>query len=353
MSFLDNSGDIILDAVLTDIGRKRMAAGNFTISKFALGDDEINYQLYNKAHPSGSAYYDLEIMQTPVLEPVTMNNAINYGLMDITNLNLLYMPAIKTNPQADASSPSGWTSPMGTTRACYVTGGVYLLAANLTTYNQLTSSRVNSPMGVEQYRYRMRGDNPSAEETNFILFETGIDNNKITATQGNRTAYLDATNMMDNSFTISANELFIASVYGLNSATTIANDMSDSTSESMIAPSFGYLTDAGSGVSSTTKANFNDFSTPARPNGILGTSKFSVIQGPRGTVGALQFMIAAGLGTETGTNPDQRYYDYGKVAQNLYGDDHTYDYIDTVVFVKGDASSQTLQLPVRIIRQNT
>ena len=29
MAFLDNSGDIILDAVLTDAGRQRMAQGNF------------------------------------------------------------------------------------------------------------------------------------------------------------------------------------------------------------------------------------------------------------------------------------------------------------------------------------
>ena len=33
MAFLDNSGDIILDAVLTDLGRKRLAQGNFKISK--------------------------------------------------------------------------------------------------------------------------------------------------------------------------------------------------------------------------------------------------------------------------------------------------------------------------------
>ena len=63
MGFLDNSGDIILDAVLTDAGRKELAAGTFSITKFALGDDEINYQLYNPAHPSGSSYYDLEIVQ--------------------------------------------------------------------------------------------------------------------------------------------------------------------------------------------------------------------------------------------------------------------------------------------------
>ena len=69
MAFLDNSGDIILDAVLTDKGRRLLANGNgFTITKFALGDDEINYGNFNKAHPSGSAYYDLEILQTPVFE---------------------------------------------------------------------------------------------------------------------------------------------------------------------------------------------------------------------------------------------------------------------------------------------
>ena len=69
MAFLDNSGDIILDAVLTDTGRMRLAKGDgsFKITKFALGDDEINYQLYRNINnpegrsPSGSAFYDLAI----------------------------------------------------------------------------------------------------------------------------------------------------------------------------------------------------------------------------------------------------------------------------------------------------
>ena len=49
MAFLDNSGDIILDAVLTDEGRRRLALGDgsFRITKFALGDDEIDYSLYD------------------------------------------------------------------------------------------------------------------------------------------------------------------------------------------------------------------------------------------------------------------------------------------------------------------
>ena len=78
MAFLDNSGDIILDAVLTDTGRFRLAKGDgsFKIVKFAFGDDEINYGNYNSAHASGSAYYDLEILQTPVLEAFTNNTSM-------------------------------------------------------------------------------------------------------------------------------------------------------------------------------------------------------------------------------------------------------------------------------------
>ena len=77
MAFLDNSGDIILDAVLTDTGRYRLAKGDgsFRVAKFALGDDEINYRLYDKNNTSGSAYYDLSILQTPILEAFTDNAA--------------------------------------------------------------------------------------------------------------------------------------------------------------------------------------------------------------------------------------------------------------------------------------
>ena len=48
MGFLDNSGDIILDVVLTDHGRMLLAKGDgsFQITKFALSDEEIERVLY-------------------------------------------------------------------------------------------------------------------------------------------------------------------------------------------------------------------------------------------------------------------------------------------------------------------
>jgi len=100
MAFLNNSGDIILDAVLTDSGRFRLAKGDgsFRIRKFALGDDEINYALYNKNASSGSAYYDLEIMQTPILEALTNDDAsMRSKLISIPRTNYVYLPVLVPN----------------------------------------------------------------------------------------------------------------------------------------------------------------------------------------------------------------------------------------------------------------
>jgi hypothetical protein len=102
MAFLDNSGDIILDAVLTDEGRRRLAEGKgtFRIAKFALGDDEIDYSLYNKADARGSEFYDIEILQTPIFEAFTNNaSSMHSKIITINNPNLLYLPVIKLNDQ--------------------------------------------------------------------------------------------------------------------------------------------------------------------------------------------------------------------------------------------------------------
>jgi hypothetical protein len=101
MAFLDNSGDIILDAVLTDTGRKRLARGDgtFRIVKFALSDEEINYGTYDGTLPSGQEA--LEIMQTPILEAFTNNTSMMHSFLQTytDNENLLYLPVLKLNTQ--------------------------------------------------------------------------------------------------------------------------------------------------------------------------------------------------------------------------------------------------------------
>ena len=133
MAFLDNSGDIILDAVLTDTGRMRLAKGDgtFKIVKFALGDDEIDYELFNKSHPSGSAYYDLEIMQTPVLEAFTNNaSTMKHKLISFPRTNLLYLPTIKLSETFANHTRVTQVSPAPT--------GVFVVAVDETTLTEIT-----------------------------------------------------------------------------------------------------------------------------------------------------------------------------------------------------------------------
>lgn len=96
MAFLNNSGDIILDAVITDLGRDRLAKGNFKITKFALGDDEIDYSLFDRT--AATANRDLQILQTPVLEAFTNNaSSMKSKLLTINKRELLYLPVLKIN----------------------------------------------------------------------------------------------------------------------------------------------------------------------------------------------------------------------------------------------------------------
>lgn len=71
MGYLDNSS-VTIDAILTVKGRELLAQGEgkFNITQFALGDDEIDYTLWNTAHPLGTAYYGVIIDNMPVLEAV-------------------------------------------------------------------------------------------------------------------------------------------------------------------------------------------------------------------------------------------------------------------------------------------
>jgi hypothetical protein len=69
MGYLNNAV-VTVDAILTTKGRELLARNDasFQITQFALGDDEIDYTLYNPNHPSGSAYYGEAIDNIPLLE---------------------------------------------------------------------------------------------------------------------------------------------------------------------------------------------------------------------------------------------------------------------------------------------
>ena len=77
MGYLDNSS-ITVDAILTKRGRQLLARndGSFRITQFALGDDEIDYTLFNENHPNGSQYSGEAIENKPLLEAFPDENNI-------------------------------------------------------------------------------------------------------------------------------------------------------------------------------------------------------------------------------------------------------------------------------------
>lgn len=71
MAYL-NSETLTIDAILTKKGREQLAKGRnqFKITQFALADDEVDYDLWNPAHPLGSDYYGVVIESMPITEAV-------------------------------------------------------------------------------------------------------------------------------------------------------------------------------------------------------------------------------------------------------------------------------------------
>lgn len=168
MAFLDNSGDIILDAVLTDTGRFRMARGDFRISKFALGDDEIDYSLYNKNHPSGSAYYDLEVLRTPLLEAFTNNTStMKSKLITITRTNILYMPVLRLLNGGNQSNTDRPTI-VSRSKVSSDTGG-YLVTVDKRTEDKLVPTESNDGIMKGRSTERLRTGLQS------IMVERGLD----------------------------------------------------------------------------------------------------------------------------------------------------------------------------------
>lgn len=104
MGFLDHStNNIIVDAVLTDVGRKLLANndGSFSIVKFALGDDEVDYSTIQKyGRTVGKERIE---KNTPVLEAQTNSNiALQHKLVSVSNPLLVRLPSISLTSK-DAS----------------------------------------------------------------------------------------------------------------------------------------------------------------------------------------------------------------------------------------------------------
>lgn len=102
MGYLDNS-TVTVDAILTNKGREILASGGkLNITKFALSDDEVDYDLWNPAHTLGSNYYGAVIENMPVLEALPdETQMLRYKLVTLPK-DVIGIPVISVSPSSIA-----------------------------------------------------------------------------------------------------------------------------------------------------------------------------------------------------------------------------------------------------------
>tara|TARA_B000000557_G_C20813297_1_gene461530 strand:- start:5516 stop:6427 length:912 start_codon:yes stop_codon:yes gene_type:complete len=302
MAFLDNSGDIILDAVLTDTGRFRLAKGDgsFKITKFALGDDEIDYALYNKNHPSGSAYYDLELLQTPVLEAFTNNTSmLKSKLVSIPRTNLLYLPVMKLNE-------------IYSTNNARHTTGAYLVAVNKDTEEALgVDASSNAVSGI------MYGENVGAGTT--IRVDQGLDTSEISP------AFTIDADLVETQYIVEFDNRFGSIVNATNGSITSPSFIDD---DNIATYFFSLGTDIGI-VSENTERD--------------AAASTQTIQGPRGTY--IEFQIQSSLDLNTGT------FLFTELGSTTTVNSTAVYYIDTTVRITGATTGYRIDVPVRLVRK--
>ena len=321
MAFLDNSGDIILDAVLTDTGRMRLAKGDgtFKIVKFALGDDEIDYGLFDKNHASGSAYYDLDIMQTPVLEAFTNNTSVlKHKLMSMPQTNLLYLPTVKLNPTAnDSASPvkltigSGAITAASPVTSANVAEGVFIVAANdetLTKFGSANNTFKNKDGVISRSDSHIRVD--QGMDTDEISYEKDIE-----------------PDLKESQYIVQVDYRF-GYLCSKNKAAK---------------PEYSYLDDDNF-ASYYFSQNTDDLATFITD---LEKEESDIIRGPKGT--SFAFNIHPSLDVETS---NFLFTEHGGKSLGVSNGSTTdnYYYVDTNVRVTGATTGTSVDIPVRYMR---
>jgi hypothetical protein len=301
MGFLDNSGDIILDAVLTDHGRKLLAKGDgsFQITKFALADDEINYTLYNATHASGSAYYDVEILQTPVLEAFTDNaGSVKSKLVSYGSMNILYLPVVKINQLA--------------TNTKMHTLGSFIVAVDAETEG--TANNVNT------YAVGYNAGNPvagiifgeSLSGDNYIRLDQGVDSSEVSPKQS-----LDP-DLIEDSYIVQIDNR-------LGKIATMSGDLvpEDYIDDDNIAY---YTLDVGLVTQITDDSN----------------AQSQTIAGPRGT--RLEFKIGSSIDLNTST------FLFTQLGGESVLETKNVRHIDSIVRVTGMKTGYSVDIPVRFVK---
>ena len=323
-SFLDNSGDIILDAVLTDVGRQRLARadGSFKIYAFSFGDDEINYKLYDATQ--STARKDLNILRTPVLEAFTDSSvSVKYKLLTLPGQNnSLFLPVARLNTKTANSNFPGFPyaasadNPSGN-------GNQFVVLVNQNTVNKyvqnssLTATTRTIPTGF------INGVSSLTAASSLLVVDQGLDTNQLSYT-----TFL-TNDLVEDSYLIQIDDRLgkIASPDGRQAVESFIDSNNIAT----------YVL--------TNPAYYGEI--PGGPGANLGDSPIAGPRGPRFTFSVFSSLNIA--------SSDFLFDQFGQQVSNYFptqagSGSRTAKVIDSIVRVRGNKTGVSLDIPVRFTR---
>lgn len=339
MSFLDNCGTIILDAILTDVGRKKMAQGKFKVSKFALGDDEIDYSLYiaDKYKNTDPHDADRAILSQSCFEALSSENAcLNYGLTNFISNDVYYLPELKLN----YSGASGTGIPEEHEAFARPYNGVFHLSVN-----SETTSKLKTDLGSDNYI--LKSDNAIG---NKIVIESGINTIDAPATENNRKDLILDHGLLDSYLTLYADSRLFTSIMSQPRSSKF-----ETTKNGEFSYNLGPLNRAIRVTLPRIVDSHEPYLIETIDNDVIVSTntkdtRFSAIAGTRGSAAAIGFTVENRLcGTST-TISDPKYAKFGKTSELLFSSTNKYDYIDTTVYVVGASSNAQISILVRLVR---
>ena len=287
MAFLDNT-TVFLDAVLTDLGRQRLAAANgtFRIESFSLSDDEIDYSATNPE-------------ESPIMEALFNNSTANkYNLVSYADNNLKYLPVIEI---ADLSSRNSSVY-AGAGFSDFPTQGFLLLA------NQATIEKFDNGSPSNGVLYGNTGT-LNASNTNVIRTEQGLQ---------------DIVNALDD----------------------IHHTMQDDVYEVCVDSQIVSLLDSSGNVLTPNYVD-DDLINYYYVNGVdEDFDEASPIKGPEGT--SLQLKLASSQSLLSSGFFIDRLSKSGAITTSVGTSD--YSYLDTTVKVKGRKTGFVKNIPERILK---
>jgi len=311
MAFLDNSGDIILDAVLTDTGRYRLAKGDgtFNIVKFALGDDEIDYGLYDFNATGGQPYFALTILQTPILEAFSNNTSgMKYRLLTLGRDNMLYLPIIKLYDTGNSERFGSGAS------------AKYIVAVDKTTVNEIIGTSQVLPKGV------LNGFMPGLADW-LMVMDQGLD-----------TSAVSQDVPLDSDLTETQYLIEMDNRLG-NVVTPVGSTVSDATLS---------FVDDDNIASYILTLNTDSSYVSELPTVIDSTQGLTKLAGPVGT------RLSMRLGASTSLRTSNYLFTVlGNTGTETIGSlsGANYKYIDSTLSVTGQTTGYRLDIPVRYVKK--